>query len=201
MRRPIGLIVAGIAGLGLAGVSLHAEPRSPSNADDTRSRAGDAKSPEDLQRRADGLLAHMTDQLRHMHGLQVHARADRDPLKLGCIDNELVVGNAVLRIAEDERTSLGAAVRASSHVDAAAAHGRIAALAAECDEASRAAGTCVGDKALVAHPPTRVYPVVTHRPHVIDDPTDDCNIMGLQGCQSQSLSLEYVVWASPFSPK
>jgi hypothetical protein len=150
-----------------------------------------------MQNRADGLVAHMTDQLRDMRSLQAHARADRDTLKLICIDNQLVVGNAVLRISENERTALHAAVRSSNRVNAATAHGRIAALAAECDAASRAAGTCVGSKA--AHPPKKAPSVVAHRPRLLDDPTDDCNIMGLQACQSQPL--EYVAWASPYSPK
>lgn len=150
-----------------------------------------------MQNRADGLVAHMTDQLRHMRSLQARARDDRDTLKLTCIDNQLVVGNAVLRISEGERTSLRAAVRSSSHVTAATAHGRIVALAAECDEASRAAGTCVGSKAS-AHRPAKAASVVARRPRLLDDPTDDCNVMGLQSCQSQPL--EYVAWASPFSP-
>ena len=197
MRRPLGWVILSMAGLGLAGVNLQAEPGSPSAADDPRSAAGEARSPEEMQNRADGLVAHMTDQLRDMRSLQARARADRDTLKLICIDNQLVVGNAVLRISENERTSLHAAVRSSNRVNAATAHGRIASLAAECDAASRAAGTCVGSKA--AHPPTKAASVVAHRPRVLDDPTDDCNIMGLQACQSQPL--EYVAWASPYSPK
>ena len=198
MRRPLGWVLLSMAGLGLAGVNLQAEPGSPSAADDPRSAAGEARSAEDMQNRADGLVAHMTDQVRHMRSLQARARADRDTLKLSCIDNQLVVGNAVLRISEDERTSLRAAVRSSTRVNATTAHGRIAALAAECDAASRAAGTCVGSKAAVAHPPTKAPSVVAHRPRLLDDPTDDCNVMGLQACQSQPI--EYVAWASPFSP-
>ena len=195
MRRP-GWVILSMAGLGLAGVNLQAEPGSPSAADDPRS-AGEARSSEEMQNRADGLVAHMTDQLRDMRSLQARARADRDTLKLTCIDNQLVVGVAVLRISENERTALHAAVRSSSRVNAATAHARIAALAAECDAASRAAGTCVGSTA--AHPPTKAPPAVAHRPRLLDDPTDDCNIMGLQACQSQPI--EYVAWASPYSPK
>jgi hypothetical protein len=159
-----------------------------------------------MQNRADGLVAHMTDQIRQMRNLQARARDDRDTLKLSCIDNQLVVGNAVLRISESERTSLHAAVRSNSSANAATAHGRIAALAADCDAASRAAGTCVGSKTAVAfgskasvgHHPTKALSVVVRRPYLLDDPTDDCNVMGLQACQSQPL--EYVAWASPFSP-
>jgi len=196
MRRQLGLVIVSMAGLGLTGVNLQAGPGSPSDADDARARAGEATSPEDMQKRADGLLAHMADQLRHMRSLQASARNHRDELKLSCIDNQLVVGNAVLRIGEDERTSLRAAVRSSSRVKAAEAHGRIAVLAVECDEASLAAGTCGGSN--VAQPPTKAHPVVAYRPRLVDDPTNDCNMMGLQGCQSQAL--EYVAWASPFAP-
>jgi hypothetical protein len=34
--------------------------------------------------------------------------------------------------------------------------------------------------------------------HPADNPTNDCNVLGLANCQS--LPLEYVAWASPFSP-
>jgi hypothetical protein len=209
MRTVALLAVVTAAGIRLLGTNLYAAP-DPAVAPFERH---EPKSPQDMQIQADRLASGIAEQVRHTRSLQGRARSDRDTLKVGCIDNQLVVAGSLARIAEDELTNLRAAVRTNKASDAAISYRRIASLADESEQATHTASSCLGAREVrmaqaddPTRPPTVAPPktvaaktVVTVRhPRVIDDPTNDCNILGLQSCQSQPL--EYVAWASPFTP-
>ena len=138
------------------------------------------------------LVSRLQSQLAAAVNARDQAVRANDELMLTCVDNNEVVVKGLLRTAEEASKSLDLAIRSHDHAGAVAASQRIAEVQSECDQ-NAGTGQCTG----TADVKPRSKNEVNH-PHWVDDPTDDCDILGLQNCQTQPI--EPVAWASPFRP-
>jgi hypothetical protein len=126
----------------------------------------------------------------------------RDMLKLSCINDGIV--NLLLQARVSE-SAFAAFQLAAAKTDDEATLARFTALTRAADAADAAAleiRACIG-----------AHEVEVHHPAFGNDPTDDCNSLGQAGCASQPQSasqvqspsqfqsLEYISFASPFTPR
>ena len=149
---------------------------------------------------ADDAIPEMTAGVERITFLQNQARTERDVIKLGCVNDQLVVAKQLLNNAEDARTGFTAAVESSNAADQQTNFDVVAENSAELASARQAAEICVGkDIALAAS-----TDVKTTTPTIAHDPTKDGDILGSDpiGTTSSRLGVpvEYVGWASPFAP-
>jgi len=165
----------------------------------------------------------------HVRRLEADTRRDRDGLKLGCVAHQAELAQRLRDVGAESVGAVEAAVRVSDRSEQAVQLGRLQALVSEIDRAALVADTCLGAKDLRARtaptmrasvhiaddkPDQLMQPESTaankatqprapsgHADHEVEfrhDPTLDCDVLGVRNCQSYPL--EYVAWASPFSP-
>lgn len=195
--RVSGYFIAGLVALGTQVVAQPAyqpassTPTQPTDAS-TVTRTGDL-SPAMMKARADEKLEHMQAQFREVSYARSEARRADDYIKLNCVDSNAIVMKGLLRLAEDQSMELDQALGQNDAKRVSSAYQRIADAADECNDTAAHAGNCASSTKTAFHAGSEV-----HHPRLIDDPSNDCDILGLQHCQTQPL--EYVAWASPFTP-
>ena len=160
-----------------------------------------ALSAQELEARASAMATRVHTHVRATKLVAAVALADHDQLKLGCLDQSLATSTQILKVSDDAFTTLQASVRSGNRAQQLASFKRVADASAQCDDT--VAGSCAGVKE-VAVVPVAVSGrsvTVTH-PRMIDDPTTGCGILGIQDCQFGAIGsqLEYVAYASPFTP-
>jgi hypothetical protein len=139
------------------------------------------------------LRLHLEDDVARAHRSQQSAKDGKDMIKLSCIDDAMVVLLARTRVAETAFAAFDAAARQpSADLDPLFTGAQRA--FADAYEASEELDGCVGSKQviIIGKPGISV-----HHDKFDDDPTKDCNNLGQRGCPP---ALEYVAFASPFSP-
>ena len=180
------------------GSHLYANPGSSPPADlkaAAPSMAAEALTPQQMQSRAEMLQARISSHVAHGRQLLVAARMDKDQLKVGCVNQGVFINERLLEVSSDAVNSLRTAVRSGNRSQQVANYTRVAQAAVECDEAVTGIGSCAGAKDV---PVVDTEKVIVKKPKLIDDPTDDCNNLGLGNCANQPL--EYVAFSSPFLP-
>jgi len=150
-----------------------------------------SRAAREMASQANAMTKRMNAQVARVQRLR--QRTDpKDMLKLSCVNDGLVTLLLQARISE---TAFAAFRIAVSKTDDEVTLARFTALTRASDAADAASleiRACIG-----------AHEVEVHHPAFGSDPTDDCNSLGQSGCafQSQSLSLEYVALASPYTPR
>jgi hypothetical protein len=148
-----------------------------------------------MQTDGDAFVAHVAEQAQHIRDMYNKAKQDKDTLRINCLDAHLLAGTTLLRNAEEQLGNLRSAVGYNSTPDIVEAYGKIVTIAGELQHETDQADDCKG---LGEVKPKPVEPKQKAAARDIDDPTDDCNTLGLANCQLRPL--EPVAWASPFAP-
>lgn len=183
-----------VVGATVAG--LHAQPAfMPAPAAPSDPLA--ALTSDQMRTRATEMVARMQQQLQQGVHVQAIAKSQKDTLKLTCVNHHLLEQKQLLNISESNVASLNQATRAGNHSAQAAHYKQVAQAAAQCDETMKALGECAGanEITLTANRPVTV---TIDKATFVDNPTDDCNKLGLSNCVEQPI--EYIAWASPFTP-
>jgi len=180
------------------GSHLYANPGSSPPAETTgdQSVAEDTLSPQQMQSQAEELKARIASRVAQGRQMLSAARREKDQLRFGCVNQSQFVNERLLEVSSDAVLSLGTAVRTGNRSQQVANYKRVAQAAAQCDEAVTGIGSCASSKDVKVTVDTDK--VIVKKPKIIDDPTDDCNNLGLGNCANQPL--EYVAFSSPFIP-
>lgn len=131
-------VIGGALGLALFAASVQGSPGAPT--------VQQPKSSADMLAEAESLVSKIASQVDDNRALQTIARDNRDALKSGCLDSQLVVGRALLKASQGTLTSLRTAVRSGRDVEAAPQYQMLVSLAGESDASHHAAAACLGSR-------------------------------------------------------
>ncbi len=185
----------------LIGANLYAEPSLMGAASGASAGEKPADpstlSTRELQQRVEKLGTVLNDYMQHAQVAQARARKSKDILKLNCVNDGLLVTKQLLNVGDDARSKFDKAVQSNDHGEQIAQFNALQATATSCDQSKQGIDACVGSSEVIVTGPDGSK-VSVIKPNVKDNPTADCNNLGLSNCASEKL--EYVGYASPFSP-
>lgn len=194
-----GLLLGSVMALA---TQLHADP-APATAQPAVTVKGAAgvdvtkASPAELQSRADTLVGQLTDNLKHAEVARAQAHKAHDVLMLNCVDGGLLVTKQLANSGDDARSKLVKAIQANDVAGQQTSIDNLAAAVQSAQQSRNDIDTCVGGSQTKINGPDGSRTTVSH-PLMQDNPTDDCNNLGVSNCMTQKL--EYVAYASPFAP-
>lgn len=187
-----------LGGIVLLASQLHADPNgTPAPAPAEASPTAVPQTPAERQARAEQIRAEVADDVRHGEVAHTKAKASRDVLKLNCVNDGMLITKQLANVVDDNRAKLDKAIAAN---DTGAQQGAMQNLLNAQSSASSSRhniDNCVGGSESTTTGPNGTKLTVQH-PTVLDNPTADCNNLGVSNCMTQKL--EYVAFASPFSP-
>ncbi len=197
VRIQTGLAIVGVF---LLATKLYAEPKlvgAASGASQITEKSTDTgMTTEELQSRVKKLSISLDESLQHAQIAQSRAKKAKDILKLNCVNDGLLVTKTVVNIGESAKAKFDKATVSNDRNEQLAQYDNLVSAAAQCDQAKQGIDACVGTSEVVVTN-ANGSKVTTISPNVHDNPTSDCNTLGLSGCWG---ALEYVAYASPFTP-
>jgi len=190
-----GLVLGGVL---LLVAQLHAEPGpAPAPAAPTDTIDVSKLSPQDLQARADQMVTQLNADIQHAQVAQARANKAKDRLKLNCVNDGLLITKQLVNVGEDARGKLEKAIQANDRAEQQTQFQSLAGALKSADQSKGNIDGCIGGSEVTITGPNGSKVTVIH-PVTLDNPTADCNSLGLANCITQPL--EYVAYASPFSP-
>lgn len=194
-----GLLLGSVLALA---TQLHADPAPATDAPaaTTKGAAGvdvTKASPAELQSRADAFVGQLNDNLKHAEVARVKAHKARDVLMLNCVDGGLLVTKQLANSGDDAHGKLVKAIAANDVAGEQTSIDNLAAAVHSAQQSRNDIDACVGGSETKITGPDGSKTTVSH-PLMLDNPTDDCNNLGVSNCMTQKL--EYVAYASPFAP-
>lgn len=193
-----------LAGVVLLAAQLHADPNTPATPTPVTSSAPSDGTPDpnnlssqEMQTQGTKMVGTLNDDAQHAQIAQAKAHKAQDILMVNCVNDGLMVTKQLTNVGEDALAKLEKAVQANDRKEQVTQFQTLTSAVKTADQTKQNIDGCVGASEIIITNKDGSKVAVIH-PYVRDNPTTDCNNLGIANCASQPL--EYVGFASPFTP-